>query len=130
MVQLNSFNAVRFRGIDGLSLRHLSKANLITGANGVGKTALIEAIWLFTGRFNPSILWNLKVQRPPMPTLDPISRLTDRELELHGQEDGTHHKLKWVFQKFESVSPSPGAGGAMQTVEPPPPTTSTTKPRD
>ena len=49
-MSISSFEAIRYRGISGLSLKGLSRANLITGVNGVGKTALIEAIWLFTGR--------------------------------------------------------------------------------
>ena len=51
MTLLSSFTAVRYKGIDGLSLSRLSRANLITGVNGVGKTVLIEAIWLFMGRY-------------------------------------------------------------------------------
>ena len=42
---LSSFEAVHYRGISGLSLPRLSPANLITGMNGIGKTALIEAMW-------------------------------------------------------------------------------------
>ena len=52
MTFLNSFEAVHYRGIDGLSFPHLARANLITGVNGVGKTAVLEAMWLFTGRYN------------------------------------------------------------------------------
>ena len=40
MTFLNRFEVVRYRGIDGLSLPRLSRANLVTGVNGVGKTAL------------------------------------------------------------------------------------------
>lgn len=106
MIRLTSFAAARYRGINGLSLASLSKANLITGANGVGKTALIEAMWLFTGRYNPSLLWNANVQRAARPTLDPISRLTDGELELHGMENGRHHKVRYVFEKINGTSPN------------------------
>lgn len=44
MIHLSSFEAIHYRGIDGLSLPELNHVNLITGVNGVGKTALIEAI--------------------------------------------------------------------------------------
>ena len=50
MIHLSSFEAVHYRGLDGLSIPRLSAANLVTGANGVGKTALLEALWLFMGR--------------------------------------------------------------------------------
>ena len=105
VVHLNSFKAVRYRGIDGLTLPRMSKANLITGANGIGKTALLEAMWLFTGRYNPGLLWSPNVQRFPGPTLNPISRLTDSELELHGEEKGGHHEMKFIFEKTNRIPP-------------------------
>ena len=40
MTFLNRFEVVRYGGIDGLSLPRLSRANLVSGVNGVGKTAL------------------------------------------------------------------------------------------
>ena len=86
MIHLKNFEAIHYRGIDGLSLPKLSHANLITGANGVGKTALIEAIWLFTGRHNPGLLWNQNVQRSSLPITNPISVLSGDQLELHGRE--------------------------------------------
>ena len=86
MTFLNSFEAVRYRGIDGLSLPHLASANLITGVNGVGKTAALEAMWLFTGRYNTSLLWNANVQRSNKPVLDPVARLAKDALELRGSE--------------------------------------------
>jgi len=53
MVHLSNFSAERYRGIGGLSLPRLTKVNLLTGMNGAGKSALIEAMWLFFGRHNP-----------------------------------------------------------------------------
>ena len=51
MIHLSSFAAVHYRGLDGLSIPRLSAANLVTGANGIGKTALLEAIRRYVGRF-------------------------------------------------------------------------------
>ena len=93
MVYLSSFEAIHYRGIDGLSLSSLNSANLITGVNGVGKTALVEAMWLFTGRHNPGLLWNQNVQRSSHPVTNPISELSGDPLELHGTEKGK--KRKW-----------------------------------
>lgn len=105
MVRLNSFEAVRCRGINALFLPRPSKADLITGANGVGKAAPIEAMWLFTGRYNPGLLRTANVQRSSGPILDPISRLAGNELELRGVGNETPHELKPIFEKMEAVSP-------------------------
>ena len=104
MAQLSSFKAVHYRCIDGLFLPHLSKLNLITGINGVGKTALIEAMWLFAGRYNPSLLFNVNVQRTLSPHFNPISRLTDGELELYGvEDDGNPHTAKFHYEKIDDT---------------------------
>ena len=97
MTHLTSFRTVRYRGIDGLSLPRLSQANLVTGVNGIGKTALLEAMWLFVGRYNPMLLWNANVQRSNSHILDPVSRLSGGTLELHGAENGLTHQMKNDF---------------------------------
>ena len=104
MTHLTSFRAVRYRGIDGLSLPRLSQANLVTGVNGIGKTALLEAMWLFVGRYNPMMLWNANVQRSNRPVLDPVSRLSGGTLELHGAENGSTHGMKTTFEKVADIT--------------------------
>ena len=105
MTHLTSFKAVHYRGIDGLSLPRLSQANLVTGVNGIGKTALIEAMWLFTGRYNPLLLWNANIQRSNSPVLDPVSRLSNGALELHGAENGSNHRMKSAFEEVANITP-------------------------
>ncbi len=106
MIHLSSFRSVRYRGIDGLNIPRLTKANLVTGVNGVGKTALLEAIWLFTGRYNPSLLWNANVQRSVRPHIDPISRLTNNKLSLFGVEHKEDHSVEdhSVEYSFEKIN--------------------------
>ncbi len=104
MVKLESFKAVKYRGIDGLEVPRLSRVNLITGANGAGKTALIEAMWLFTGRFNPGLLWNVNIRRTRESAVNPITRLTAGALELSGSENGEHHDVKFVFEGINGAS--------------------------
>ena len=60
MAHLESFNVGNYRGLRGLELPRLTQLNLVTGRNGIGKTALLEAMWLFTGRQNSQLLWNAK----------------------------------------------------------------------
>ncbi len=103
MTFLNSFEAVRYRGIDGLSFPRLARANLITGVNGIGKTAVLEAMWLFTGRYNTSLLWNTNVQRTTKPVLNPVARLANGALELRGVENGAEHSLRASFQTLSEI---------------------------
>ena len=103
MTFLTSFQVVHYRGIDGLSLPGLTPANLVTGVNGVGKTALLEAMWLFSGRHNPMLLWNANVQRSGERVLDPVARLSRGALELHGVENGSRHELRSTFEKVAAI---------------------------
>ena len=102
-MNISSFQAIRYRGISGLSLSSLSRANLITGVNGVGKTALIEAIWLFTGRHNIPLLWNANVQRTLNPVVDPVAELSDGCIEIKGVENQNGHRWKVEFEPIGSV---------------------------
>lgn len=103
MTFLSSFKAVHYRSIDGVSFPHLAQANLLTGTNGVGKTAVLEAMWLFTGRYNTGLLWNANIQRTKNPVRNPISRLTKQTLELDGVENGASHSLRVYFQKVADI---------------------------
>ena len=101
---LSSFHAIQFRGISGLRLDMLAQVNLITGSNGVGKTSVAEAIWLFNGRFGAPSLWNQHVQRSTHATTDPLARLGNGAVELAGEERGIVHRWKATF------GPIPTAG--------------------
>ena len=104
MVHLSSFEAVHYRGTDGLSLSPLTRVNLITGSNGIGKTALLEAIWLFGNRYSPESVWHRDVQRSDRPVIDPIAELSGGTLELQGTENGSKHQLKVTFQSVSHVA--------------------------
>ena len=102
-MSISSFEAIRYRGIDGLALQDMSRANLITGVNGIGKTALIEAIWIFSGRRNPGLLWNRNVQRSNHPVIDPVAELSDSFIELRGKENDKKDTWKVEFEPVEQV---------------------------
>ena len=106
MTFLNSFEVVRYRGLDGVSFPNLTQANLVTGVNGVGKTAALEAMWLFTGRYNIPLLWNHHVQRTRKPILDPVGRITRGFLELKGTERGSPQSMKTNFEKIADIRAS------------------------
>ena len=99
MIHLNSFKVGHYRGIDGLCLPNLTRANLITGSNGVGKTALLEAMWLFTGRYNSLLLWNAHVQRSLDQVINPVAELTKDEVDISGTEGGILQRYQVAFDQ-------------------------------
>ncbi len=106
---LGHFEAVCYRGIGGISFDHLARTNLIVGGNGVGKTAVLEAMWLLTGRHNSALLWNPNVQRTSRPVLNPIAPLASGALELRGTERDAECGVRLVY---ESVAETNGANPA------------------
>ena len=49
------FEIKNFRGLDSLSIEGLKRINLITGKNNVGKTAILEALWMHHGAVIPEL---------------------------------------------------------------------------
>ncbi len=58
-----SFAVRNFRCFDDLTIEPLERINLIAGKNNVGKTALLEALWLHHGYHNPELGLRLRVFR-------------------------------------------------------------------
>ena len=50
-----SFEAKNFRGFRDLVISELSRVNLIAGMNNVGKTSLLEALFVHCGAYNPEL---------------------------------------------------------------------------
>ena len=50
-----SFTIKNFRGFPDFTMKSLQRINLIAGKNNVGKTALLEALWLHHGYHNPEL---------------------------------------------------------------------------
>ena len=46
---LTEFTVTNFRNLKDVSLQNLGRITLIAGKNGVGKTALLESLWLLNG---------------------------------------------------------------------------------
>ena len=95
---INSFSAVRYRAIGGLTLDSIAPVNVVTGSNGVGKTSLLEAIWLLNGRFSPGLPWNSNVQRSSQAAADPLLGLSDGAIELRGTECDVTCSWKATFE--------------------------------
>jgi len=50
-----SFNIKNFRCFSDLTIKPLEQVNLIAGRNNIGKTALLEALWMHHGYQNPQL---------------------------------------------------------------------------
>ncbi len=53
------FRISNFRNFSTLYIKDLANINLIAGRNNVGKTALLEALFVHAGMRNPELLWRI-----------------------------------------------------------------------
>ena len=60
---LTSFTVKNYRLFEDLTIGPLGRINLITGANNSGKTALLEALWLYSGESSPYLLMGIHDMR-------------------------------------------------------------------
>ena len=110
MTHLKTFRVDRYRGISGLSLPTLNRLNLITGKNGIGKTALLESMWLFASKYNGTLYWNENVLRSRESVVNPIDELSHNEIRLSGREGTRHLRLNTCFERvFQAVSETGGS---------------------
>ncbi len=105
-----SFTARNYRCFADLTVEPLERINLIVGKNGTGKTALLEALWLHHGYYNPELglrvdtfrglelfkgdefLWDLFSEFDPERTIELSSRASDdrsRSLRITIRESPT-----------------------------------------
>lgn len=101
-----SFRVQNFRCLRDLDLANLARVNLITGMNNVGKTALLEALFLHCGAYNPALTLTLnafrgiesvKVELGPWAATPWDSLFSDFDtsnvVELIGEDDITGHRI-------------------------------------
>jgi hypothetical protein len=58
-----SFTIKNFRCFDELTVEGMGRINLIAGKNNVGKTALLEALWVHSGAVNPEVAVRIEAFR-------------------------------------------------------------------
>lgn len=60
-----------FRAFDDLRVPRLGRINLFVGKNNVGKSSILESLWLYASQGHPSIIWQILEARgegrPPRP---------------------------------------------------------------
>jgi putative AbiEii toxin of type IV toxin-antitoxin system len=87
-----TFEARHFRALRQTRLSDLARFNLITGLNNVGKTALIEAMFVHAGGFSPQLILQLN---------------GFRGLQALSVEFGPHTESPWdsLFTDFDTSTP-------------------------
>ncbi len=114
---LKNFTADGFRGFSDITINPLKRFNLIVGRNNVGKTALLEAIFLFLGVSNPKLTFELNAYRGlqsiPL-NADEIwgwlfyNRNTDHNIQLKGTDNlGIEHNLEISLKPSEKIQLTP-----------------------
>ncbi len=69
----------RFRGLEHVELKDLGAVNLLVGANGSGKTSVLEAIFLLSGLANAQLILRVQNQRHQI-----VSEFNDLSTIFHG----------------------------------------------
>lgn len=70
---LTSLEIENYRTYKRLVVERFGRVNLIVGRNNVGKSSLLEALWIYTQRGSPSTLTELLNSRDELPRLRPFS---------------------------------------------------------
>jgi len=65
---LDSLEIKNFRAFKHLRIEKLGRVNLIVGKNNVGKSTLLEALWLYTMKGEPAVLNQILFERDEAPS--------------------------------------------------------------
>ncbi len=95
---LDSLEIRQFRAFQHLEIERLGRVNLIVGKNNVGKTCLLEALWLYAHKGSQSAIWKL---------LD--ARDESGRLSLRGDEVVREHPfaIRYLFHGRQPIRTIP-----------------------
>lgn len=79
---LNSLEVHGFRAFHHLQIERLGRVNLITGKNSVGKSCLLEALWIYANRGTPPKILQLLEARDEVKYLSLRSEIAEAEQQL------------------------------------------------
>lgn len=118
---LNRVEIRRFRGLSELSLDSLGRFNILLGANDVGKTSVLEAIFLLTGFVNQQLPIRVQDWRGlPINTFDDLEVLfynidLDRPIDLAGHSVGPvarrQLQISAPYTELDMTADSPASPG-------------------
>jgi hypothetical protein len=116
------FEILNFRGFDNLVLEPLARVNLIAGKNNVGKTALLEALFLHIGAHNPELPLRVNairgIERFPIQPEEAwgwffYDKRTDKVIHLRSQDaQGLNRSLVIRLVPSETVSQASNGDGS------------------
>jgi len=96
---LDSLEIRNFRAFQHLRIERLGRVNLVTGKNNVGKTCLLEALWLYARRGEPTQIW------PSLQARDEVGDLP-RE-DSPDTTESWFEPLRYLFYGREDVREHP-----------------------
>ncbi|MBN1676173.1 MAG: AAA family ATPase [Kiritimatiellae bacterium] len=112
-----SFSINDFRCFRSLTLDPLERVNLLTGTNNVGKTAVLEALFLHIGCHNPSLPFTLNAKRGLLQFAPDAAAVwgwlfrdknMDATIELASKdEQGGKHSLRIRFEEPQNAKVVP-----------------------
>ena len=95
---LDSLEIKNFRAFKHLCIEHLGRVNLIVGKNNVGKSSVLEALWLYSVQGEPDILLRILQRRNVIKRSD-ISEPVDEATLL----DDRLSSLRYLFYNYPDV---------------------------
>lgn len=93
---LESLVIYHFRAFSSLTIKRLGRVNLIVGKNNVGKSSLLEALWLYANQGHLEIVWKILEARKEGRRPGRIAQAENPIGELE-QIDACHNAIKQVF---------------------------------
>lgn len=102
---LNSLEIRGYRCFDHLTVKTLGRINLVVGKNNVGKTAFLEALWIYSAAGGDRTLFEINYNRG--------ENLVSPDL-IETKEDGSSWALKNLFRN--RPEPSQQGSGKQQSV--------------
>jgi len=101
---IESFEVSNFRAFEKLQIAHLGRANLITGKNSVGKSSLLESLWLYANKGSPSTILDILSVRKEINTR--VLPRPQAEVRPRDEED-LFEALKHLFYNRPKIEGSP-----------------------
>src|SRR5215813_3674686 len=97
---LEALEILRSRAFDRLKIERLGRVNLVVGKNNVGKSSLLEALWLYANQGHPVVVWKILEARDEGrgPERSPQPRF------LTGEDQGAEDYVGSAKRLFHRVS--------------------------